>query len=219
MKFTPHPYQRYAVERIIQDPAIGLFQDMGLGKTVETLTAINDLRYNRWQVSRVLIVAPKKVAEATWKNEAQQWDHLKHLRIVSVLGTVKQRIKALYTPADIWVVNRENIPWLVDYYQQDWPFDMVVLDESSSFKNPQSKRFKKLKLMRSRISRIVELTGTPAPNGLEDLFAQVYLLDGGERLGRTMTSYREQFFTQDYAHPGQQYRTYSPQDHGLHQDR
>lgn len=213
MKFTPHPYQRYAVERIIQDPAIGLFQDMGLGKTVETLTAINDLRYNRWQVSRVLIVAPKKVAEATWQNEAQHWDHLKHLCIVSVLGTAKQRIKALYTPGDIWTINRENIPWLVDYYQQDWPFDMVVLDESSSFKNPQAKRFKKLKLVRSRVSRIVELTGTPAPNGLEDLFAQVYLLDGGERLGRTMTSYREQFFTQDYAHPGQQYRTYSPQDH------
>ena len=182
-----------------------------MSKTVETLTAINDLRYNRWQVSRVLIVAPKKVAEATWQNEAQSWDHLKHLRIVSVLGTAKQRIKALYTPGDIWVINRENIPWLVDYYQQDWPFDMVVLDESSSFKNPQAKRFKKLKLVRSRISRIVELTGTPAPNGLEDLFAQVYLLDGGERLGRTMTSYREQFFTQDYAHPGQQYRTYSPQ--------
>jgi len=211
MKFTPHPYQRYAVERIIQDPAIGLFQDMGLGKTVETLTAINDLRYNRWQVSRVLIVAPKKVAEATWQNEAQSWDHLKHLRIVSVLGTAKQRIKALYTPGDIWTINRENIPWLVDYYQQDWPFDMVVLDESSSFKNPQAKRFKKLKLVRSRVKRIVELTGTPAPNGLEDLFAQVYLLDGGERLGRTMTSYREQFFTQDYAHPGQQYRTYTPQ--------
>lgn len=182
-----------------------------MSKTVETLTAINDLRYNRWQVSRALIVAPKKVAEATWQNEAQQWDHLNHLRIISVLGTVKQRIKALYTPGDIWTINRENIPWLVDYYQQDWPFDMVVLDESSSFKNPQAKRFKKLKLVRSRISRIVELTGTPAPNGLEDLFAQVYLLDGGERLGRTMTSYREQFFTQDYAHPGQQYRTYSPQ--------
>ncbi|WP_312635118.1 DEAD/DEAH box helicase [Oscillibacter sp.] len=213
MKFTPHPYQRYAVERIIQDPALGLFQDMGLGKTVETLTAVNDLWYNRWQVSRVLVVAPKKVAEATWQNEAQRWDHLQHLRIVSVLGTSKQRVKALYTPADIWVINRENIPWLVDYYQQDWPFDMVILDESSSFKNAQSKRFKKLKLVRSRISRIVELTGTPAPNGLEDLFAQVYLLDGGQRLGKTITSYREQFFTQDYAHPGQQYRTYSPQDH------
>lgn len=185
---------------------------MGLGKTVETLTAINDLRYNRWAVSRVLVVAPKKVAEATWSKEAEQWDHLKHLRIISVLGTVKQRIKALYTPGDIWLINRENIPWIVDYFQQDWPFDMVVLDESSSFKNPQAKRFKKLKLVRSRIKRLVELTGTPAPNGLEDLWAQIYLLDGGQRLGKTMSSYREQFFTQDYAHPGQQYRTYSPQN-------
>lgn len=211
MKFVPHPYQRYCIERIITDPYLGLFQDMGLGKTVETLTAINDLRYNRWEVSRCLIIAPKKVAEATWQNEAAQWDHLSHLRIISVLGTAKQRVRALYAPGDIWVINRENIPWLVDYYQQDWPFDMVVLDESSSFKNPQSKRFKKLRLVRSRIKRLVELTGTPAPNGLEDLWAQVYLLDEGARLGRTITSYREQFFTQDYAHPGQQYRTYSPQ--------
>lgn len=211
MKFVPHPYQRYCIERIITDPYLGLFQDMGLGKTVETLTAINDLRYNRWEVSRCLIIAPKKVAEATWQNEAAQWDHLSHLRIVSVLGTAKQRIRALYAPGDIWVINRENVPWLVDYYQQTWPFDMVVLDESSSFKNPQSKRFKKLRLVRSRIRRLVELTGTPAPNGLEDLWAQVYLLDEGTRLGRTITSYREQFFTQDYAHPGQQYRTYSPQ--------
>lgn len=211
MKFVPHPYQRYCIERIITDPYLGLFQDMGLGKTVETLTAINDLRYNRWEVSRCLIIAPKKVAEATWQNEAAQWDHLSHLRIVSVLGTAKQRIRALYAPGDIWVINRENVPWLVDYYQQAWPFDMVVLDESSSFKNPQSKRFKKLRLVRSRIRRLVELTGTPAPNGLEDLWAQVYLLDEGARLGRTITSYREQFFTQDYAHPGQQYRTYSPQ--------
>lgn len=211
MKFVPHPYQRYCIERIITDRYLGLFQDMGLGKTVETLTAINDLRYNRWEVSRCLIIAPKKVAEATWQNEAAQWDHLSHLRIVSVLGTAKQRIRALYAPGDIWVINRENIPWLVDYYQQAWPFDMVVLDESSSFKNPQSKRFKKLRLVRSRIKRLVELTGTPAPNGLEDIWAQVYLLDEGARLGRTITSYREQFFTQDYAHPGQQYRTYSPQ--------
>lgn len=184
---------------------------LGLGKTVETLTAINDLRYNRWEVSRCLVVAPKKVAEATWQNEAAQWDHLQHLRIISVLGTAKQRIKALYTPGDIWVINRENLPWLVDYYQQDWPFDMVVLDESSSFKNPQSKRFKKLRLVRSRIKRLVELTGTPSPNGLEDLWAQVYLLDEGARLGKTISSYRDLFFTQDYAHPGQQYRTYSPQ--------
>lgn len=212
MKFIPHTYQRYGVERIISDPAVGLFLDMGLGKTVITLTAVNDLRYNRWAVSRVLVVAPKKVAEATWAKEAAKWDHLKHLKIIPVLGTANHRIKALFTPGDIWVINRENIPWLVDYYGNDWPFDMVILDESSSFKNPQAKRFKKLKLVRSRIRRLVELTGTPAPNGLEDLWAQIYLLDTGERLGKTISSFREQYFKQDYSHPGQQYRTYSPQE-------
>lgn len=212
MKFIPHSYQRYAIERIISDPAIGLFLDMGLGKTVITLTAINDLRFNRWAVSRCLVVAPKKVAEATWQREAEQWDHLKHLRIISVLGSVQKRIRALNTPGDIWVINRENIPWLVDYYRNSWPFDMVVLDESSSFKSSKAKRFKSMKLVRPRIRRLVELTGTPAPNGLEDLWAQIYLLDEGKRLGKTITGFREAYFTQDWAHPGQQYRTYSPQD-------
>lgn len=212
MRFTPHSYQRYAIERIISDPAIGLFLDMGLGKTVITLTAINDLRFNRWAVSRCLVVAPKKVAEATWQREAEQWDHLKHLRIISVLGSVQKRIRALNTPGDIWVINRENIPWLVDYYRNSWPFDMVVLDESSSFKSSKAKRFKSMKLVRPRIRRLVELTGTPAPNGLEDLWAQIYLLDEGKRLGKTITGFREAYFTQDWAHPGQQYRTYSPQD-------
>lgn len=212
MKFIPHSYQRYAIERIISDPAIGLFLDMGLGKTVITLTAINDLRFNRWAVSRCLVVAPKKVAEATWQREAEQWDHLKHLRIISVLGNVQKRIRALNTPGDIWVINRENIPWLVDYYRNSWPFDMVVLDESSSFKSSKAKRFKSIKLVRPRIQRLVELTGTPAPNGLEDLWAQIYLLDEGKRLGKTITGFREAYFTQDWAHPGQQYRTYSPQD-------
>lgn len=212
MRFTPHSYQRYAIERIISDPAIGLFLDMGLGKTVITLTAINDLRFNRWAVSRCLVVAPKKVAEATWQREAEQWDHLKHLRIISVLGSVQKRIRALNTPWDIWVINRENIPWLVDYYRNSWPFDMVVLDESSSFKSSKAKRFKSMKLVRPRIRRLVELTGTPAPNGLEDLWAQIYLLDEGKRLGKTITGFREAYFTQDWAHPGQQYRTYSPQD-------
>lgn len=139
-------------------------------------------------------------------------DHLKHLRIIPVLGSAQKRIRALNTPGDIWVINRENVPWLVDYYRNGWPFDMVVLDESSSFKNAQSKRFKALKLVRPRIRRLVELTGTPSPNGLEDLWAQVYLLDGGARLGKTISSYREAFFTEDRAYPGQQYRTYSPQD-------
>lgn len=175
-----------------------------------TLTAIRDLKYNRWQIARCLIVAPKKVAEATWTAEARKWDHLQDLKINLVLGNVKQRTKALFNPGDIWVINRENVPWLVDYLRNDWPFDMVVLDESSSFKNSQSKRFKALKLVRSRISRMVLLTGTPAPNGLEDLWAQIYLLDGGQRLGKTISSFREAFFKQDYMRPGQQYRTYTP---------
>lgn len=211
MKFVPHSYQRYAIERILQDNYLGLFLDMGLGKTVITLTAINDLKFNRWAVSRCLVVAPKKVAEATWSHEAEKWDHLRHLKIIPVLGSLKKRVQALHTPGDIWVINRENIPWLVEYFRNNWPFDMVVLDESSSFKNPQSKRFKAMKLVMSRIARLVLLTGTPAPNGLEDLWAQIYLLDAGERLGRTISSYREAFFTQDYARPGQMYRTYTPQ--------
>lgn len=211
MKFVPHSYQRYAIERILQDASLGLFLDMGLGKTVITLTAINDLKFNRWEVSRCLVVAPKKVAEATWSHEAEKWDHLRHLKIVPVLGSLKKRVQALHTPGDIWVINRENVPWLVEYFRNNWPFDMVVLDESSSFKNPQSKRFKAMKLVMSRIARLVLLTGTPAPNGLEDLWAQIYLLDAGERLGRTISSYREAFFTQDYARPGQMYRTYTPQ--------
>lgn len=219
MKFAPHSYQQYAIDRIEADPCIGLFLDMGLGKTVITLTAINDLRYNRWAVARVLVVAPKKVAEATWCAEAAKWDHLRHLRIVPVLGPLQKRIRALNTPGDIWVINRENVSWLVDYLRNAWPFDMVVLDESSSFKNHQSKRFKAMKLVRPRIRRLVELTGTPAPNGLEDLWAQIYLLDGGQRLGKTISSYREAFFTEDWAHPGQQYRTYSPQAGADHRIR
>lgn len=157
------------------------------------------------------MVAPKKVAEATWSKEAQKWDHLQHLRIIPVLGTAAKRIRALNTPGDIWVINRENVPWLAEYYRNEWPFDMVVLDESSSFKNHNSKRFKALKMVRGLIKRLVELTGTPAPNGLEDLWAQIYLLDSGARLGKTISSYRDAFFTQDYSHPGQMYRTYSLQ--------
>lgn len=212
MRYEPHNYQAYATQRIVDDPAVGLFLSMGLGKTVITLTAVNELKYNRFQVARCLVVAPKKVAEATWATEAAKWDHLRHLRIIPVLGSAKRRIAALATPGDVWVINRENVPWLVDYCRNAWPFDMVVLDESSSFKNASSKRFKALRLVRPRIRRIVALTGTPSPNGLEDLWAQVYLLDGGARLGKTLTSYREAFFTQDYSRPGQMYRTYSPQD-------
>lgn len=211
MKFVPYPYQQYCIDSIIYNRAVGLFLDMGLGKTVITLTAIHDLRYNRWEVSRPLIIAPKKVAEATWTTEAKKWEHLKMMRVVPVLGTAQQRIRALATPADVYVVNRENVQWLVEHFKNAWPFDMVVLDESSSFKNSQSKRFKSLKLVRSRIKRIVELTGTPSSNGLEDLWAQIYLLDGGARLGKTLGAYRDKYFV-----PGRRNRTtifnYSPKD-------
>ena len=164
---------------------------MGLGKTVITLTAIADLEYNRFQVSRALVIAPKKVAEATWQREASKWDHLRHLRFSTILGSEARRIRALNTPADVWVINRENIPWLVEYCRNAWPFDMVVIDESSSFKNHKAKRFKALTWVRKYILRIVELTGTPAPNGLLDLWAQIYLLDGGQRLGKRITQFRE----------------------------
>ena len=148
-------------------------------------------------MQRVLIIAPKKVAEGTWSKEASKWDHLQHLRISLVRGSQQQRLRALATPADVYVINRDNVAWLVNYFKNAWPFDMVVLDESSSFKNWQSKRFKALKLVRSRINRLVELTGTPSSNGLIDLWAQIYLLDGGDRLGKTIGQYRERFFDPD----------------------
>lgn len=195
MKFVPHGYQKYCIERMIADPVLGLFLDMGLGKTVITLTAVNDLRFNRFMVRKVLVIAPKKVAEDTWTRETGKWDHLKCLRVIPVLGNIKQRIRALNMPGDIWVLSRDNVSWLVDYYKNDWPFDMVIIDELSSFKFNKAKRFRKLKSVRGHIKRIVGLTGTPTPNGLEDLWAQIYLLDQGERLGRTITSYRDNYFT------------------------
>lgn len=196
-EFIPHNYQEYCIDRIISDPAIGLFLDMGLGKTAITLTAIKRLKYEYWCVKKVLIIAPKKVAESTWHKEAAKWKQLNGLRFSFVLGTAEQRRRALDQTADIYMINRENTQWLVDYYGHDWPFDMVVIDESSSFKNHQAKRFKSLKLERSRINRIVELTGTPNPRGLMDLWAQVFLLDGGKRLGRTITAYRDAYFVPD----------------------
>lgn len=197
MKFKPFAYQKYCINRVLTSQALGLFLDMGLGKTVITLTAVNDLKYNRFAVSKVLVIAPKKVAEATWQKEKEKWEHLKLLRFSTVLGTKQKRIRALNTPADIYVINRDNVVWLVDYYRNQWPFDMVIVDESSSFKNHQSKRFKALKNVRPHIKRIVELTGTPAPNGLLDLWAQVYLLDQGERLGTKITGFRERYFEPD----------------------
>jgi SNF2 family DNA or RNA helicase len=197
VKYVPHAYQRYCINRLLADNALGLFLDMGLGKTVITLTAINDLKYNRFAVNKVLVIAPKKVAEATWAKEAAKWDHLQLLRIIPVLGSAAKRIRALNSPADIYVINRENVPWIVEHYRNAWPFDMVVVDEFSSFKNHQAKRFKALTWVRPHINRIVGLTGTPAPNGLLDLWAQVYLLDQGERLGKNLGGFRERYFEPD----------------------
>lgn len=195
--YKPYAYQEYAQNEIIEKPNIGLFLDMGLGKTVITLTALHDLKFNRWAVNKILIIAPKKVAEDTWQVEAQKWQHLQDFRVVGVLGSATQRENALATPADIYVINRENTQWLVQYYGRDWPFDTVVLDESSSFKNHQAKRFRALRTVRPRINRLIELTGTPNPHGLMDLWSQVFLLDGGQRLGRTVSVYRDMYFVPD----------------------
>ncbi len=194
MIFTPHEYQRYCIEKAVEIKKIGLFLDMGLGKTVTTLTVIKELKYNRFEVRKVLVIAPKKVAEGTWTKEKDKWEHTKMLRVSQVLGSQTKRIKALNTPADIYIVNRENVSWLVDYYQNSWPFDMVIVDESSSFKSHKAKRFKALASMENHIKRMIILTGTPSPNGLEDLWSQVYLLDGGERLGKRYTQFRERYF-------------------------
>lgn len=194
MIFKPHAYQQHCISKILEIKKLGLFLDMGLGKTVTTLTAIRELKYDRFQVRRVLVIAPKKVAEGTWTKEKDKWDHTKILRVSPVLGSQAKRIRALNTPADIYIINRENVCWLVDYYRNSWPFDMVVIDESSSFKSHQAKRFKALAGVGSHIERLVELTGTPSPNGLNDLWAQVFLLDEGERLGRKYTQFRERYF-------------------------
>ena len=194
MKYNPHPYQAYATKRILEQANVGLFLDCGLGKSVISLTAIDALIYDYLSVSRVLVIAPKKVAEATWQSEARKWDHLRRLTIATALGSAADREDAISEGADITVINRENVVWLVEEFGRDWPFDMVVVDESSSFKNPAAKRFKALRRMLPRIHSIVILTGTPAPTGLEDLWSQVYLLDRGERLGRFITHYRERYF-------------------------
>lgn len=194
MKYVPHEYQRYATEKIIELPACGLFLEMGLGKTVSTLTAIDELIYDRFEVSKVLVIAPKRVADDTWTSEAKKWDHLRHLTFSKVLGTAAQREAALQADADIYLVNRENVVWLVEMLRKRWPFDMVVVDELSSFKSNQAKRFKALRAVRPLVRRFVGLTGTPAPNGLMDLWPEVYLLDRGERLGKTITGYRDRYF-------------------------
>ena len=198
MNFTPYPHQRAGIEWILQRPACALFWGMGTGKTVTTLTAIDRLLHDLMEDGPVLVIAPKRVAENTWSKEADKWEHLQHLRVVKIMGTAKQRREALVGVfekpfADVYVINRENVTWLVDTVGKHWPFPVVVIDELSSFKSAQAKRFKALRKVRGRIRRLIGLTGTPRPNGLEDLWPEVYLLDQGERLGRTLSAFRARY--------------------------
>lgn len=191
--FKPYPHQAAGIDWIINRPAAALFWSMGTGKTVTTLTAVDKLLHDYLEEGPVLVIAPKRVAENTWSKEADKWEHLKHLRVSRVMGTEKQRLAALKVDADLFVINRENVVWLVDLLGQRWPFPIVIIDELSSFKSAQAKRFKALRRVRGRIRRIIGLTGTPRPNGLEDLWPEVYLLDQGERLGRTLTQFRARY--------------------------
>lgn len=192
-----HSYQERGISHILDNPYCALFLDMGLGKTVTTLTAIKELMDN-CIIGNALVVAPKKVTQVTWSDEIKNWAHLQGLTISVIDGNVKQRREAMRRKADIYAVSRDNIVWLVtEMGGVKLPYDMVVLDELSSFKNPQSKRFRALRKVRKFIPRVVGLTGTPSPNGLIDLFAQMYLIDEGERLGKTITGYRDRFFRPD----------------------
>lgn len=195
--FKPHRYQQIAIDKIFEKPRCGLFLEMGLGKTVITLTALERLMYDRFEIGRVLVIAPLRVAEDTWSRESEKWDHLKHLRISKILGTPQKRREALAADADIYVINRENVVWLCGELSDRWCFDTVVIDELSSFKSPKAQRFKALKKYIVKAKRVIGLTGTPAPNGLIDLWSQIYLIDGGERLGRTVTGYRDRYFLPD----------------------
>lgn len=200
MEFRPHEYQKMAIQKIYDTPRCGLFLGMGLGKTVITLTALEDMIYNSFEISRVLVIAPLRVAEDTWSRESEKWDHLRHLRISKILGTAVQRRAALAAEADIYIINRENVVWLCEELAGNgdgWSFDAVVIDELSSFKSPRAQRFKALRKYIVRSSRVIGLTGTPAPNGLIDLWSQIYLLDSGERLGRTVTGFRDRYFLPD----------------------
>lgn len=195
MKYEPHEYQDYAKEFMVKQNVSALFLDCGLGKTVITLTAIWELLLDYFEVRKVLIIAPCRVCRDTWPSELQKWNHLKGIEMSTVLGSEKDRVTALNRRANVYVINRENVEWLVGHCR--WDFDMVVIDELSSFKSHKAKRFKALKRVRPMVRRIVGLTGTPAPNGLIDLWAEIGLLDMGQRLGRFIGGYRERFFVPD----------------------
>lgn len=191
-----HNYQRACIEHIIRNKNCGLFLDMGLGKTVSTLTAFNDLKFDYCEILNALVIAPKRVTETVWQEESEKWAHLKHLRFSKIIGSESQRIAALHAKADIYLVSRDNIAWLCAYFGGHLPYDMLIIDELSSFKSYNSKRFKSLRLARQHVNikRVVGLTGTPAPNSFIDLWAQIWLLDMGERLGKNITSYRNRWF-------------------------
>ncbi len=195
MKYKPHEYQTYATRFLLEHPISCLMLDCGLGKTVITLTALWDLVLDSFDIGRVLVIAPKRVAENVWVQEIEKWEHLAGLTAVKVLGSEQERRSALNTPAFLYIINRENVTWLVK--NRHWDFDMVVVDELSSFKSHQAQRFKAMRKVRPLVTRIVGLTATPAPNSLMDLWAEMCLLDMGQRLGRYIGSYRERFFVPD----------------------
>lgn len=197
MRYVAHNYQNYAKDFILAHKVSALFLDCGLGKTITTLTAINELMYDSFEISKVLIIAPLRVAQSTWKDEIEKWDHLNLLRYSIVVGDEKERLKALKQNSDIYIINRENVDWLVTKSGIDFNFDMLVIDELSSFKSHTSKRFKSLLKIRPYFERVVGLTGTPSSNGLMDLWAEFRVLDLGERLGRYITHYRNEYFLPD----------------------
>lgn len=195
IKFKPHDYQQEAIQHIKQHTHCALLLDMGLGKTISCLTAIDALMYDEFTVTKTLVVAPKNVAAHTWPSEVRKWEHTKHLRVVAVTGTPKQRLAKLNQDADIYTIGRDSVVWLVEHWSQiKTKFDVLVLDELSSFKSQSSKRFKALRKIRGTFKRVIGLTGTPTPNGLADLWSQFYLIDGGHRLGKTVTVYRQNYF-------------------------
>lgn len=197
MKYNPHDYQRYATEYIESHPEAAIFLDMGLGKTSIALTALNNLLFDYFDVHRILVVAPLRVARNTWSDEIEKWEHLHNLTFAIAVGTEKERLEALRKQADITMINRENLQWLIEKSGQPFEYDMIVIDELSSFKNHQAKRFKSLMKVRPKVKRIVGLTGTPSSNGLMDLFAEFKILDMGMRLGRFIGQYRNTYFKPD----------------------
>ena len=207
MKFIPHDYQQYAIEYIETHEVAAVLLDMGLGKTAITLTALYALLFDYFEITRVLVIAPLRVARNTWPQEIEKWDHLKDVRYSVAVGTEKERLEAFHRDADIYIINRENVQWMVE--NVPFEFDAIVVDELSSFKNWNSKRFKSLMKVRPKAKRVIGLTGTPSGNGLMDLFAEFKVLDMGQRLGRFITKYRQDYFRPDRMN-GQVVYSYKP---------